>query len=226
MRFSVRAWKKASLGSVQQSRRRCAHSISNIWLDYIRQPSGVAAADLGPGEKVPAILMFKRNGAEKKLPSKLWHKRFPIMVRTTSTKQEPLMVTARSRRTRSRTSKSRRKLSESSNHPGPSRLQATNDYASLQVDETDNFLLSSLRYWEVDRDLIEERRCYVAASFMYALIRNCAGGLWPEACRRNDLRFVASLGMTTGVALCPVCVRATFFAKSGPRSRPEVSGLP
>ena len=86
------------------------------------------------------------------------------------------MVTGGSRPTRSRTAKSRRKLSKSSKHPGPSSLEATNDYASLQINETDNLLLSSLRYWEVERNRIEERmgRCYVGTRSMSAFMRKSA----------------------------------------------------
>ena len=64
------------------------------------------------------------------------------------------MGAARLRQTNSRMSKTRRRLSKRS---GTSRPETMNDDESTQAEEIDRLLLSSLRYWEVERDLIEER---------------------------------------------------------------------
>ena len=64
------------------------------------------------------------------------------------------MGAARLRQTSSRMSKARRRLSKRS---GTSRPETMNDDESTQAEEIDRLLLSSLRYWEVERDLIEER---------------------------------------------------------------------
>jgi len=64
------------------------------------------------------------------------------------------MGPARLRHTSSRMSKARRRPSKRS---GTSRPKTTDDDESALTEETDRLLLSSLRYWEVERDLIEER---------------------------------------------------------------------
>ena len=66
------------------------------------------------------------------------------------------MVTpgARPRRGRWRRAKAKRKLQRATKNPGektPGRDE------SLQDDQADRLLLSALKYWEVERDLIEER---------------------------------------------------------------------
>ena len=65
------------------------------------------------------------------------------------------MVTraARRRRGRWRRAKSRRKLQGAAKDPGPN----THPDESLGCDQHDRLLLSALKYWEVERDLIEER---------------------------------------------------------------------
>ena len=66
------------------------------------------------------------------------------------------MVTgaARRRRGRWRRAKSRRKLQRAAKDSGPNTLDPDE---SLCCDEHDRLLLSALKYWEVERDLIEER---------------------------------------------------------------------
>jgi hypothetical protein len=66
------------------------------------------------------------------------------------------MVTgaARRRRGRWRRAKSRRKLERVAKDP--ERDTSAIDEA-LGIDQPDRLLLSALRYWEVERDLIEER---------------------------------------------------------------------
>lgn len=53
----------------------------------------------------------------------------------------------------------RRKLSK---RVGTSLPQTTDDNESAQAEEIDRLLLSSLRYWEVERDLIEERMAAIS----------------------------------------------------------------
>ena len=66
------------------------------------------------------------------------------------------MVTgaARRRRGKWRRAKSRRKLQQAAKDSGPITLDPDE---SLGCDEHDRLLLSALKYWEVERDLIEER---------------------------------------------------------------------
>ena len=71
------------------------------------------------------------------------------------------MEAGRSRRIRLRRSKSRRRAQRSSKCYEAARREMTHDDESPQLEPTHSLLLSSLRYWEVERDLIEER---VAAS--------------------------------------------------------------
>jgi len=67
------------------------------------------------------------------------------------------MGRARKQRRRWRTSKSKRKVQESSKRSERLPPKIMNGDESAQAEETDRLLLSSLRYWEVERDLIEER---------------------------------------------------------------------
>jgi hypothetical protein len=67
------------------------------------------------------------------------------------------MGTAQPRSTRSRKSKFRRKPQGSSKPLEAWRLQIVSDDELAESEEIDRLLLSSLRYWEVKRDLIEER---------------------------------------------------------------------
>jgi hypothetical protein len=66
------------------------------------------------------------------------------------------MVTggARPRGGRWRRAKSKRKLQRATKNPGEKTLERDE---SLQDDQADRLLLSALKYWEVERDLIEER---------------------------------------------------------------------
>ena len=61
---------------------------------------------------------------------------------------------ARGRRGRWRRAKSRRKLERVAKNQGRNTM-ATNE--SVGCDPPDRLLLSALKYWEVERDLIEER---------------------------------------------------------------------
>ena len=67
------------------------------------------------------------------------------------------MEATRSKRAKWRTLRFKRrprKLSKDSKTSQPERMDGDE---SVQVDEIDRLLLSSLRFWEVERDLIEER---------------------------------------------------------------------
>jgi hypothetical protein len=67
------------------------------------------------------------------------------------------MGRARKQRRRWRTSKSKSKSQPSSKRSKGLSPKIMNGDDSAQAEETDRLLLSSLRYWEVERDLIEER---------------------------------------------------------------------
>jgi hypothetical protein len=67
------------------------------------------------------------------------------------------MGAGRSRRIRLRRSKSKRRAQRSSKGYEAARREMTHDDESPQLEPTHSLLLSSLRYWEVERDLIEER---------------------------------------------------------------------
>jgi hypothetical protein len=58
---------------------------------------------------------------------------------------------------RQRTPKFQRKSEQSSKRSEGLPPKIMNGDDSAQAEETDRLLLSSLRYWEVERDLIEER---------------------------------------------------------------------
>ena len=61
---------------------------------------------------------------------------------------------ARARRRKWRRAKARRKLQKASREPGKKAIAADN---ALHRSQPDRLLLSALKYWEVERDLIEER---------------------------------------------------------------------
>ena len=67
------------------------------------------------------------------------------------------MRAARSMCVRRRTSKSRRRRQKTSKRFGASQPERIEYDESAEFEETDRLLLSALRYWEVQHDLIEER---------------------------------------------------------------------
>jgi hypothetical protein len=67
------------------------------------------------------------------------------------------MGAAGSRGVRWRTSKSRRRQQKTSKRFGASQPERIDYDESAEFEETDRLLLSALRYWEVQHDLIEER---------------------------------------------------------------------
>ena len=67
------------------------------------------------------------------------------------------MGAGRTTRTRSRNAKSRRIRRSSAKLSGKSRRLMIANEETTDVERTPSLLLSSLRYWEVERDLIDER---------------------------------------------------------------------
>jgi hypothetical protein len=61
---------------------------------------------------------------------------------------------ARPKRGRWRPAKSRRKLEKAAKNSGQKKVPPEE---AMQRDQPDTLLLSALKYWEVERDLIEER---------------------------------------------------------------------
>ncbi len=68
-----------------------------------------------------------------------------------------LMGTARRRRRGWRMSRFRRRPKRLSKRSGGWPAEMIGDDESPDAEQTDRLLLSSLRFWEVERDLIEER---------------------------------------------------------------------
>ena len=64
------------------------------------------------------------------------------------------MEAIRPKRAKWRTLKFKRRQRKLSKRPGTSQPETMNDNEAEQIDR---LLLSSLRFWEVERDLIEER---------------------------------------------------------------------
>ena len=67
------------------------------------------------------------------------------------------MGAARPKRVRWRTLKFKRRPRKLSKRSGTSQPETMDENESAQAEEIDRLLLSSLRYWAVERDLIEER---------------------------------------------------------------------
>ena len=73
------------------------------------------------------------------------------------------MVTggARPRRGRWRRTKSRRKLEKAAKNPGQKTVAPEK---AMHRDQPDRLLLSALNYWEVERELIEERMATIRSA--------------------------------------------------------------
>ena len=67
------------------------------------------------------------------------------------------MGATRPKRAKWRTLKFKRRPRKLSKRSGTSWPETMHDDESAQAEEIDRLLLSSLRFWEVERDLIEER---------------------------------------------------------------------
>jgi hypothetical protein len=72
-------------------------------------------------------------------------------------KGESGMLTAGPRRRRTRKSKPKTKRATPSKRSEALWSKKTNNNHALHTEEVDRLLVSALRYWEVKRDLIEER---------------------------------------------------------------------
>ena len=72
------------------------------------------------------------------------------------------MEATRPKRARWRRLKFKRRRRKLAKRSGTSRPQTMDDNESAQAEEIDRLLLSSLRYWEVERDLIEERMAAIS----------------------------------------------------------------
>ncbi|PYJ28993.1 MAG: hypothetical protein DMF24_04735 [Verrucomicrobia bacterium] len=72
-------------------------------------------------------------------------------------KGESLMEAIKPKRARWRTLKFKRRPRKLSKLSAAARPETLDDHESAEAEEIDRLLLSSLRYWEVERDLIEER---------------------------------------------------------------------
>jgi len=67
------------------------------------------------------------------------------------------MGATRLKRARWRTLKLKRRPRKLSKSAGTSLPETIDDFESAEAEGIDRLLLSSLKYWEVERDLIEER---------------------------------------------------------------------
>ena len=67
------------------------------------------------------------------------------------------MVGGRSKRARSRTLKSKQRPQTPGKNYNVLPRETTDEDESIPIEQIHSLLLSSLRYWEVERDLIEER---------------------------------------------------------------------
>jgi hypothetical protein len=68
-----------------------------------------------------------------------------------------MMGAGRTNRTRSRNAKSRRRRPGSAKVSGKLRPLMINNEETTDVEQTPSLLVSSLKYWEVERNLIDER---------------------------------------------------------------------
>lgn len=74
-----------------------------------------------------------------------------------------MMGAGRTNRTRSRNAKSRRRRRGSAKVSGKLRPLMINNEETTDVEQTPSLLVSSLKYWEVERDLIDERLAAIRA---------------------------------------------------------------
>ena len=180
LRFLGQTWKKASWGSARRSRPRFARSTRNILLASIRltrrsvlrsrlgNPSrcdctGCPSAETAARTGLPAAFSGRETSELPPLLKRWERKDFlsrPLPNCDANTRadrtKKGTMVTgaAQPRRGRWRRAKSRRKLERVAKDQGRNTMAAN---GSVGRDPPDKLLLSALKYWEVERDLIEER---------------------------------------------------------------------
>src|SRR5436309_8551918 len=91
----------------------------------------------------------------------IWHNRSNTVMRTHQQErihEGGILMEAARRRRRWRMPKSKRRRQRSSKPSAQWRREMSDDNGSTEVEAIDRLLLSALRYWEVERDLIDERR--------------------------------------------------------------------
>ena len=107
------------------------------------------------------LILFRE--MEHESPQQVHHNRCYILTRTkcelerTYEKGASLMRAGRLRRRRLRTSRPKRRLRKSNKSSTVSPRAIADDHETAEVEPAHSLLLSSLRFWEVKRDLIEER---------------------------------------------------------------------
>ncbi len=91
----------------------------------------------------------------------IWRNRSNTVMRTYEQKridEGGILMGAARRRRRWRMSRSKRTRQRSSKSSAQWRREMPDDNGSSEAEGIDRLLLSALRYWEVKRDLIDERR--------------------------------------------------------------------
>jgi hypothetical protein len=160
-RSSGQAWKKESSELGLLSQRPFARSTRNIWQDCVRPPRRLTTIDKGGA--VLRARAFPSGEMKRESPQQVYHNRCYILTRTkcelerTYEKGASLMRAGRLRRRRLRTSRPKRRLRKSNKSSTVSPRAIADDHETAEVEPAHSLLLSSLRFWEVKRDLIEER---------------------------------------------------------------------
>jgi hypothetical protein len=114
-------------------------------------------------ERVLRARAFPSGEMKRESPQQVYHNRCYILTRTkcelerTYEKGASLMRAGRLRRRRLRTSRPKRRLRKSNKSSTVSPRAIADDHETAEVEPAHSLLLSSLRFWEVKRDLIEER---------------------------------------------------------------------
>jgi hypothetical protein len=159
-RYSAQAWKKELLVLDPLLQPPCARLTRNIWPDCDRRLSGSATHGQG-GARTPQpsdpISKDEMRSYRTTLSQPLPHRDAKRSGQGRSHESESLMGSARLRRIPSRTSKSKGGAQRPSKHYKTLPCAMPHDDDATQFESTHSLLLSSLRYWEVERDLIEER---------------------------------------------------------------------
>jgi len=81
---------------------------------------------------------------------------------TKDSREKGLMEAIRPKRAGWRALKFKRRQRRLSKRSGTPQPETMDDNESAQAEEIDRLLLSSLRFWEVERDLIEERMAAIS----------------------------------------------------------------
>ena len=179
LRFLGQTWKKASWGSARQSGPLSARLTRNTSLGSGRLTrrsvlqsrlgnlircncAGCPSADTAARTGLPAPFSGRETSESRRCSTVGGGRFLSRPLRNCDANQgqreqkERTMVTGAARRGRGRWRrvKSRRKLERTAKNQGEKTLERDEP---LQGDQADRLLLSALKYWEVERDLIEER---------------------------------------------------------------------